>query len=318
MIAIAPMLDWSDRHYRYFMRQITKNTTLYSEMIVADAIIHGNCDRLLGFDKAELPVVVQLGGSDPAKLAIAAKTCEKYGYSAINLNVGCPSDRVQSGNFGACLMRDAALVANCVKSMQDAVSMPVTVKHRIGLDENNEYSFVHDFVATLASNGCSHFVVHARNAILNGLSPKQNREIPPLKYEYVYQLKRDFPELEFVINGGIKTVSEIETHLEHVDGVMLGREAYYNPYLFSNFDNLWYDSNQQVRSRIEIAQAMLPYLKQALKNDIYLHHITRHMIGLYHGCPNAKVWRYQLTNEIIKTNSIDTYTRLLDFMLQSE
>ena len=314
MITIAPMLDWSDRHYRYFMRQITRCTTLYTEMIVADAIIHGNKERLLGFDQIEKPVVVQLGGCDPKKLAIAAKTCEEYGYSAINLNVGCPSERVKSGNFGACLMADSSLVANCIKSMQDAVSIPVTVKHRIGLNDNNEYNFVHDFVATLASNGCKHFVVHARNAILGGLSPKQNREIPPLKYDYVYQLKRDFEDLEFVINGGIKTVSEINTHLSYVDGVMLGREAYYNPYLFSDFDNLYYGATSSVPSRIEIAQSMIPYLEEAIKKDIYLHHITRHMIGLFHGMPNAKVWRYQLTNEIIKTNSIDTYLKLLDFM----
>ena len=318
MIAIAPMLDWSDRHYRYFMRQITKHTTLYTEMVVSDAIIHGNKERLLGFDPSEQPVVVQLGGSDPKKLAQAAKTCEQYGYSAINLNIGCPSERVKSGNFGACLMANSTLVADCIKSMQDTVSIPVTVKHRIGLNDNNEYRFVHDFVATLALHGCKHFVVHARNAILGGLSPKQNREIPPLKYAYVYQLKRDFKGLEFVINGGIKTSSEINTHLTHVDGVMLGREAYYNPYLFSDFDNLYYGTTSKVSSRVEIAEAMIPYLELAQKNDIYLHHITRHMIGLYHGMPNAKIWRYQLTNEMIKTNSIDTYIKLLDYMRSHE
>lgn len=313
-ISVAPMLDWSDRHYRFFMRQITKHTELYTEMVVADAIIHGNKDRLLGFNPAESPVIVQLGGSDPTKLATAAIICQEYGYNGINLNVGCPSDRVKSGNFGACLMQDANLVAKCIKSMQNVVNIPVTVKHRIGLDHNEEYSFVHDFVATIAEVGCTEFIVHARNAILGGLSPKQNREIPPLKYDYVYKLKKDFPQLTFIINGGIKTIPEIKSHLEHVDGVMLGREAYYNPYIFSDFDRLWFGSTEPQKSRIEIARAMVPYLEQAAQKDIYLHHITRHMIGLYHGCKRAKIWRFQLTNEMIKTNSIDTYLKLLDFV----
>ena len=317
IIAVAPMLDWSDRHYRYFMRQITRNTTLYTEMIVADAIIHGNRERLLDYNQEEKPAVVQLGGSNPEKLIIAAKICEEYGYNAINLNVGCPSDRVKSGNFGACLMQDTKLVAQCIQSMQQNVSIPVTVKHRIGLDYNNDYAFVYDFVKTLYAVGCNHFVVHARNAVLSGLSPKQNREIPPLRYEYVYRLKQDFPEAEFVINGGIKTVAEIQTHLQYVDGVMIGREAYYNPYLFADFDQLWFNSSKDKKTRMEIALAMLPYLEQATQNDIYLHHITRHMIGLYHGCTKAKIWRYQLTNEMIKTNSIKTYTTLLDFMADS-
>lgn len=314
IIAIAPMLDWTDRHFRYFMRQITTSTVLFTEMIVDNAILHGNQEKLLGFDNSEHPVIIQLGGSDPEKLSQAATGCEKFGYKGINLNVGCPSDRVKSGNFGACLMQDAKLVAKCIKSMQDSVSIPVTVKHRIGLNYDNDYNFVYNFVYELSTIGCNHFVVHARNAVLSGLSPKQNREIPVLRYDYVYRLKQDFPELEFIINGGIKTIEDINEHLKYVDGVMLGREAYYNPYLFANFDKIWYNSQSIVKSRIEIAKSMIPYMKEAAKNDIYLHHITRHMIGLYHGCKNAKIWRYQLTNEMIKTNSMDTYNKLLDFM----
>lgn len=314
IIAIAPMLDWTDRHYRYFMRKISKCVTLYTEMVVADAIIHGNKERLLGYNTEEHPLVVQIGGSNPEKLIQASKICQEYGYAAINLNVGCPSDRVKAGNFGACLMHDSKLVATCIKAMQDAVDIPVTIKQRIGLDYTHDYTFLYDFVATIAATGCSHFVVHARNAILGGLSPKQNREIPPLKYDFVYKLKQDFPHLTFVINGGIKTVEEINSHLNHIDGVMLGREAYYNPYLFSNFDQLFFNSTNNIATRHEIAQSMLPYLEQALAKDIYLHHITRHMIGLYHGCANAKVWRFQLTNEMIKTNSLDTYIKLIEFM----
>jgi tRNA-dihydrouridine synthase A len=324
IIAIAPMLDWSDRHYRYFMRQITKKTVLYTEMIVADAILHGNLDRLLGFDNTEKPVVVQLGGSDPHKLVLASQKCQEYGYDAINLNVGCPSDRVKSGNFGACLMHDSKLVADCIKSMQDSVDIPVTIKHRVGLNYNDDYNFFRDFVATIAEAGCKHFVIHARNAILSGLSPKQNREIPPLKYDYVYRLKQEIPGLEVVINGGIKTVEEVKEHLKHVDGVMLGREAYHNPYLLANFDQMFFGSDQNVVefknefgiiSREQIATNMLEYLQElATKPGFPLHHITRHMIGLYHGCDNAKIWRYQLTNEIIKTNDIKTYTNLLNFM----
>ncbi len=313
-IAIAPMLDWSDRHYRYFMRQITKTTTLYTEMIVTDAIIHGNREHLLGYNKAENPLVVQLGGSDPYKLVLASKICQEYNYDSINLNVGCPSDRVKSGNFGACLMHDSKLVATCIKAMQDAVKIPITIKHRIGLDYCNDYSFLCDFVAAIANIGCKDFIIHARNAILSGLSPKQNREIPPLKYDFVYQLKKDFPNLNIIINGGIKTIDEIKQHLASVDGVMLGREAYYNPYLFSAIDQIFFNSASPIQTRQQIAYNMLSYLEEAVSQNIPLHRITRHMIGLYHGCAKAKIWRYQLTNEMIKTNDINTYIKLINFM----
>jgi tRNA-dihydrouridine synthase A len=314
ILAIAPMLDWTDRHYRYFMRQITKQTVLYTEMIVADAIIHGNLEHLLGYDEAEHPLVVQLGGCDPVKLIQASKKCQAYGYAAINLNVGCPSNRVKSGNFGACLMQNAPLVAECIKAMQDNLNIPVTIKQRIGLDYNYDYTLLRDFVGTIAAVGCKHFVIHARNAVLHGLSPKQNREIPPLKYDYVYQLKQDFPELEIVINGGIKTLAEIQQHLDLVDGVMLGREAYYNPYLLHNFDEIFFGASPNHISRQQIAENMLNYLAQAKAKDIFLHHITRHMIGLYHGCAKAKLWRHTLTNEIIKTNNLAVYESLVSVM----
>ena len=311
LIAIAPMLDWTDQHYRYFMRQITQHTELYTEMIVADAILNGNLERLLSFNQEEQPLILQVGGSNPDKLAKACVIATKYGYSGINLNVGCPSDRVKSGNFGACLMQDSALVANCIRAMQDAVDIPISIKHRTGLNYDYDYNYLSDFVAVVAATGCKSFIVHARNAVLSGLSPKQNREIPPLRYDFVYQLKQDFPNLDIMINGGIKTITETQEHLNHVDGVMIGREAYYNPYLFANVDNLFFAQDKNIRSREEIAHGIIPYLEKCSANDIYLHHVTRHMIGLYHGCPNAKIWRYTLTNEMIKTNSLKTYTDLL-------
>jgi tRNA-dihydrouridine synthase A len=313
-IAIAPMLDWTDRHYRYFMRLITKHTQLYTEMVVAEAIIHGNQERLLGFDNAELPLVVQVGGSNPNKLALVSKVCQGYGYSEINLNVGCPSARVKSGNFGACLMQEAGLVADCIKAMQDSVSIPVTVKNRIGVDKQDSYEFMRDFVLTVAETGCNKFIVHARNAILSGLSPKENREIPPLKYDYVYRLKAENPQLHITINGGIKTVAEIKTHLQYVDGVMIGREAYHNPYLLNNFDELFYLIDTPVKSRIEIAYAMLPYLEAQQQLGLPLHKITRHMIGLFHGCANAKLWRQTLTTQMIKENSLSVYTHCLSIL----
>lgn len=316
-IAIAPMLDWTDRHYRYFMRQLTRHTALYTEMVVADAVLHGNLERLLGFSDVELPIVLQLGGCDPQKLARASSKAQEYGYSGINLNVGCPSDRVKSGNFGACLMQDGKLVANCIKAMQDAVNIPISIKHRTGLDYNYDYAYLQEFVATIAATGCRDFIVHARNAILSGLSPKQNREIPPLRYDFAYRLKLDFPQLNITINGGINTVEEIHQHLTHVDGVMLGRAAYHTPYLFANFDQLFFSQKLPEPTRLPqtrnfIARSMLPYLEQCASNGIALHHITRHMIGLYHGCANSKIWRYTLTNEMIKTNDMRTYTKLLD------
>lgn len=314
IISIAPMLDWTDRHYRYFMRQITKHTTLYTEMVVADAIIYGNRDNLLGFDEAEHPLVLQLGGSDPEKLSTAAKVAVNYGYREINLNVGCPSERVQSGSFGACLMREPELVADCIKAMQDSVSVPVTIKHRIGLDYDYNYDYLTEFIEQISHTGCNKFIVHARNAVLKGLSPKENREIPPLRYDYIYQLKEDFPKLEIIINGGITNLNQIDQHLQKVDGVMIGREAYYNPYLFIDFDNRYHGQNNQAINRKEIATAMIPYLEAHLGKGGKLHHITRHMIGLYHGCAKAKLWRQTLTTKVIQSNNMEDYLKLIGFM----
>jgi tRNA-dihydrouridine synthase A len=310
-ISIAPMLDWSDRHYRYFMRKLTVKVLLYTEMVVADAIIHGHKDKLLQFTSEESPIIVQLGGSDPEKLAIASKICQDYGYDGINLNVGCPSDRVKSGNFGACLMNDPILVAKCIDKMQQSCSLPISIKHRIGLGYENNFDFLLNFINIISSAGCKDFIIHARNAILTGLSPKQNREIPILKYDYVYQIKQLFPQLNIVINGGIKTKDDIKQHLTDVDGVMIGREAYYNPYLFNDFDLEFYHHNHPIKTRYEVAYSMIEYLEQQATLNIPLHYITRHMVGLYHGKPNAKQWRFGVTQGMQRDSSIQSYLELL-------
>ncbi|WP_423786197.1 tRNA dihydrouridine(20/20a) synthase DusA [Herbaspirillum huttiense] len=298
------MMDWTDRHCRVFHRQITRHTWLYTEMVTTGALLHGDVPRHLDFDEQEHPVALQLGGSEPSDLAHSAKLGEQWGYDEINLNCGCPSERVQKGAFGACLMGEPTLVADCVKAMKDAVSIDVTVKHRIGIDDVQSYDFVRDFVGQIAEAGCKTFIVHARNAILKGLSPKENREIPPLKYHYAYQLKQDFPELEILINGGIKTLPEIDEHLKHVDGVMLGREAYHNPYLMATFDARYYgdlDGGRQP-SRTEVIEAMLPYIKRQLElhgdngRGLRLNSITRHMLGLLTGMPGARAFRQTLSD----------------------
>ena len=298
------MMDWTDRHCRVFHRQITRHTWLYTEMVTTGALLHGDVPRHLDFDQQEHPVALQLGGSEPSDLAHSAKLGEQWGYDEINLNCGCPSERVQKGAFGACLMGEPTLVADCVKAMKDAVSIDVTVKHRIGIDDVQSYDFVRDFVGQVAEAGCKTFIVHARNAILKGLSPKENREIPPLKYHYAYQLKQDFPELEILINGGIKTLPEIDEHLKHVDGVMLGREAYHNPYLMATFDARYYgdlDGGRQP-SRAQVIEAMLPYIKRQLElhgdngRGLRLNSITRHMLGLLTGMPGARAFRQTLSD----------------------
>jgi tRNA-dihydrouridine synthase A len=294
-ISVAPMMDWTDRHCRVFHRQITRHAWLYTEMVTTGALVYGDVERHLRFDDVEHPVALQLGGSDPADLAKSAKLGQEWGYDEINLNCGCPSERVQKGAFGACLMAEPQLVADCVKAMRDAVSIDVTVKHRIGIDKVDEYGFVRDFVGTIADAGCNTFIVHARNAILKGLSPKENREVPPLKYEVAYQLKRDFPDLEIIINGGIKTGDEIALHLEHVDGVMLGREAYHNPYAMAGYDARFYGDDTLVKSRQEVLAAMIPYIQAQLDahaaRGLKLNSITRHMLGLMTGLPGARSFR---------------------------
>ncbi|HYD60688.1 MAG TPA: tRNA dihydrouridine(20/20a) synthase DusA [Noviherbaspirillum sp.] len=301
-LSVAPMMDWTDRHCRVFHRQITRHTWLYTEMVTTGALIHGDVPRHLDFSQEEHPVALQLGGSEPADLAKSAKLGEQWGYDEINLNCGCPSERVQKGAFGACLMAEPRLVADCVKAMRDVVSVDVTVKHRIGIDDVESYDFVRDFVGTIADAGCNTFIVHARNAILKGLSPKENREIPPLKVDYAYRLKRDFPQLEIIINGGIKTLDEIDAHLQHVDGVMLGREAYHNPYLMASFDARYYGDNTQPKTRAQVLEAMLPYVHEQLARygnngaGLRLNSITRHMLGLMAGMPGARAFRQTLSD----------------------
>jgi tRNA-dihydrouridine synthase A len=293
------MMDVTDRHCRFFLRQVNAQARLYTEMITSGALIHGDVRRHLEFSEEEHPVALQLGGSEPDELAHCAKLGEQYGYDEINLNIGCPSERVQRGAFGACLMAEPALVSSCVKAIRDAVKLPVTVKHRIGIDKVEDYSFVRDFVGTVAQAGCKTFIVHARNAVLKGLSPKENREIPPLKYHYVYRLKQDFPRLEIVINGGITSLPEIDLHLKNVDGVMIGRAAYSNPWFLADAGT----------TRAEVVRAMYQYAQQVDS----LRHVTRHMLGLYHGMPRARLWRQMLSDAIeLKRNDPALLLRALE------
>lgn len=287
-----------------FHRQISRHTWLYTEMVTTGALLHGDVARHLDFNDEEHPVALQLGGSEPADLAKSAKLGEQWGYDEVNLNCGCPSERVQKGAFGACLMSEASLVADCVKAMRDAVQIDVTVKHRIGIDDITSYDFVRDFVGTVADAGCNTFIVHARNAILKGLSPKENREIPPLRYEFAHQLKKDFPQLEILINGGFKTQEEIDAHLLHVDGVMIGREAYHNPFMMSSFDARYYGDDAVPKTRAEVLHAMIPYIRSQLEKygkseksgGLKLNSITRHMLGLMAGLPNARAFRQTLSD----------------------
>jgi tRNA-dihydrouridine synthase A len=307
-LSVAPMMDWTDRHCRYFHRLLTKRARLYTEMVTTGALIHGDQPRHLNFNTEEHPVALQLGGSDPADLAVAAKLGQDWGYDEINLNCGCPSERVQRGSFGACLMAEPKLVADCVKAMVDAVNIPVTVKHRIGIDAVESYDFVRDFVGTVGEAGCNTFIAHARNAILKGLSPKENREVPPLKYQYVYQLKKDFPHLTICINGGIQTTDEIHTHLEHIDGVMIGREAYHNPYWLSTWDHAFFDDALSFCEREDIEALMEAYIALMAKGhadtaqnkDFHVHAVRRHMVGLYKGLPGARAWRRKITGNTIE------------------
>ncbi|HBE9181684.1 TPA: tRNA dihydrouridine(20/20a) synthase DusA [Serratia fonticola] len=298
--SIAPMLDWTDRHCRYFHRLLSKETLLYTEMVTTGAIIHGKGDYL-AYSEEEHPVALQLGGSDPAALAHCAKLAEQRGYDEINLNVGCPSDRVQNGMFGACLMGQATLVADCIKAMRDVVSIPVTVKTRIGIDDQDSYEFLCDFVSTVAGRGeCDMFTIHARKAWLSGLSPKENREVPPLDYPRVYQLKRDFPALTIAINGGVKTLEEAQLHLQHLDGVMMGREAYQNPGILARVDCEIFGRQSEVMDSVAIIESLYPYIERELANGTYLGHITRHILGLFQGIPGARQWRRHLSENAHK------------------
>jgi tRNA-dihydrouridine synthase A len=302
------MMDCSDRHSRYFLRLFSKHILLYTEMVTAAAIIHGDRDYLLAYTEAEHPIAVQLGGSDPEQLYRVAEICAEYGYDEINLNCGCPSDRVQSGSFGACLMAHPGLVSECVQALKSACDLPVTVKHRTGIDAQDDYGVFRDFVAVQIEAGADAIIVHARNAWLKGLSPKQNREVPPLRYDWVYRLKNDFGETEIIINGGIKTIDSSLEHLRHVDGVMLGREPYQNPYILHDIDQVVFgDTSSPLKSRSTLLQEIYPYIEQHLARGMPLTKMVRHIIGLYHGEPNARRWRRYLSeNAYRKSASMQT------------
>jgi tRNA-dihydrouridine synthase A len=298
--SVAPMLDWTDRHCRYFHRLISQHAFLYTEMVTTGALIHGDKHRFLQFNTIENPIAFQLGGSHPQDLAVCAKMIEDYGYDEVNLNVGCPSDRVQNGRFGACLMAEPNLVAECVAAMRQAVSIPVTVKSRIGIDQQDTYEELAHFISTVASAGCSTFIVHARKAWLSGLSPKQNREVPPLRYDIVYQIKNDFSHLEIILNGSIKSLELAENMLKQVDGVMVGREAYQNPYLLVGVDNLIFGESGDPMSREKIMSLLIPYIQEQLKTGIRLNNISRHILGLFNGTSGAKSWRRYLSEHACK------------------
>ncbi len=303
-ISVAPMMDWTDRHFRFFMRLVSKHALLYTEMVTTGAILRGKDNhRYLDFSKEEHPIALQLGGDSPIALAECAKIGEDYGYDEINLNVGCPSDRVQSGSFGACLMKEPELVAEMVAACKSKVKVPVTVKHRIGVNGKDSYEDLFHFVSKIKEAGVDHIIVHARIAILEGLSPKENRTIPPLRYADVYKLKNDFPGLPMTINGGIKTHSEISEHLTKIDGVMIGRAAYDNPFLFHDVDGLYFDSKEKSPSREEVIEELIPYVRSVLKKEGKIHYILRHILGLFYGEKGAREYRKFLTDRMHLTGA---------------
>lgn len=300
---VAPMMDWTDRHCRYFHRLISQCAVLYTEMVTTGALLHADPARFLRFSQQEHPVALQLGGSVASELAECTRMAEAWGYDEVNLNVGCPSDRVQNNMIGACLMAHPELVAECLHTMQAAVKIPVTVKHRLGIDDMDSYEQLYRFVDIVRQSGCKVFIIHARKAILQGLSPKENREIPPLKYEWVYAIKQAFPELEILINGGITTLDECEQHLQHVDGVMVGREAYHNPYMMAQVDQRLYSRQQPIPVRRDILEAMLPYIADQLAQGAQLHHISRHILGLFHAQRGGKQFRRYISENAHKAGA---------------
>ena len=309
-LSVAPMIDWTTTDYRYFARLFNPHVYLYTEMISTGALIHGNRARHLRFDTLEHPLVLQLGGADISEMTQCAEFAQQHGYDEVNINVGCPSDRVQHNKIGACLMAEPNTVADLVKHMQAAVDIPVTVKHRIGIDDFDSYEFMVDFVEKVAAAGCTRFIVHARTAWLQGLSPKQNREIPPLRYEDVYRLKQDFPQLDIEINGGIDTVKDIEAHLQHVDGVMIGRAFYHNPYLLAETNSLW---NEPAPKRSDILAQLYPYMEARIAKGEALPTMTRHYLGLFQGLTGARKWRQALSGKPQLT--IDDIKRAADEVL---
>ena len=294
------MLDWTDRHCRYFLRLISRHALLYTEMVTTGAVLHGDRERLLGFDPREKPLAIQFGGCDPEELETCARIAGQRGYDEINLNVGCPSDRVQRGRFGACLMAEPELVAECVAAMSAAVSIPVTVKTRIGIDERDSYEELARFIGTVAASGCHTFIIHARKAWLKGLSPKENREIPPLRYDVAERVKGDFPELTVILNGGIVDLDQAEAHLARFDGAMIGRAAYHNPYMLAEADRRLYGDSHPILSRHQLIKEWLPYVAAELERGTRLHAMTRHALGLFHGMPGGRIWRRHLGEQGIK------------------
>ena len=314
LVSIAPMMDWTDKHCRYFYRLISKNVQLYTEMITTKAILRGDKNRLLDFNAIENPLVLQLGGSDPKEMAACALIAQDWGYDEVNINVGCPSDRVLSGSFGACLMKEPNLVAQCVESMTDKCEIPVTVKHRIGIDDMESYGELSDFVFQISNKGCQHFIVHARKAWLKGLSPKENRTIPPLNYSWVYQLKKDFPHLKITINGGIESCEDVKKHLEFVDGVMMGRSIYHNPFLLREIDKTIFDENNSLIDREQILKKYMTYIEKQSQNGVPIRSMSRHILGIYHGEANAKLFRRLLSGKIVGLDQLNDW---LDFKKNS-
>jgi len=306
-VSVAPMMDWTDKHCRYFFRLLSTCTQLYTEMIISKAILRGDKNRLLDYNSSEHPLVLQLGGSDPKEMAQCAHIAKQWGYDEVNINVGCPSDRVLSGSFGACLMKEPDLVASCVESMIDASDIPVSVKSRIGIDDMESYNRLSDFVARIHKKGCQHFIIHARKAWLQGLSPKENRTIPPLKYPWVYQLKRDFPQLKITLNGGVTECNEVVKHLDHVDGVMLGRAIYHQPYLLADIDSKVFGKKGIFRTREQALVDYMTYIKNQLKQGVPIRAMTRHILGLYHGQNNAKFFRRLLSGKTVELSHLDEW-----------
>ena len=314
LVSVAPMMDWTDKHCRYFYRLISKNVQLYTEMITTKAILRGDKNRLLDFNDGENPLVLQLGGSDPKEMAECAIIAEDWGYDEVNINVGCPSDRVLSGSFGACLMKEPKLVAKCVEAMIERCGIPITVKHRIGIDDMESYDQLSDFVSLISQKGCQHFIVHARKAWLTGLSPKENRTIPPLNYPWVYQLKKDFPKLKLTINGGIETCQDIAAHLDQVDGVMLGRSIYHNPLLLEQIEVEIFKSKESTLDREHILRQYMSYIAEQSKLGVPVRSMSRHILGLYHGEANAKLFRRLLSGKIVELDQLNDW---LDFKKNS-
>jgi tRNA-dihydrouridine synthase A len=316
-IAVAPMMDWTDRHCRYFMRLLSPSAWLYTEMVTANAIHYGDAKTLLRYDPSEHPIAVQLGGSDPAMMAGAAKQAAQSGYDEININVGCPSDRVQSGQFGACLMATPQIVADCFTAMQAEVEVPVTVKTRIGIDDQDSDEFLMGFVDTLVEAGCKRFIVHARIAILDGLSPKENRTVPPLNHDRVYRLKEQFPDLEIFLNGGVTEIDQVDSILAKVDGAMIGRQAYHHPYFLAELEQ-HLNPEWQLPSRHSVIEQMIPYIEDELRNGERLGRITRHMVGLFSGMPGARAWRRYLSEHAFRNGAgAEVINEALDAMSQA-